>query len=136
MLASAAFAGWSWLRPYAWHSDSAARCKVVETLVTRDQAFFWVDAHLKVNPGMTHDWQKPVYLETAAGVKHQPADTTFGSQEGQGTNEIWLKFWLDAADLTGPLTLHLNDGKLLIKAREGVPQLGTSTYRNFTTNQW
>ncbi len=136
LLAAAAFAAWSWFRPYAWHSDSAARCQVVETLVTRDHAFFWVDVHLKVNPGMTHDLQKPVHLETAAGKQFESADTTFGGSDGPGTTDIWLKFWLEPADLTRTLTLHINDGKLLVKASEGVPQLANSAYRNFNTNQW
>jgi hypothetical protein len=109
---SSAFAAWSWFRPYAWRPDPAARCKIVETLVTRDQSYFWVDVRLKVTPGMTHDLQKPARLETATGATHEPAD------------------------LAGPLTLHLNDGKLLIKTRNAVPELATSTYKNFTTNQW
>ena len=71
--------GW----PYAWRPDPAARCKVVETLVTRDQSFFWVDVHLKVNPGMTHDLRKTVRLETATGARHEPADTTFAGTEGR-----------------------------------------------------
>ena len=136
LLISAAFAAWSWFRPYAWRPDPAARCKVVETLVTRDQSYFWVDVRLKVNPGMTHDLQKPVRLETAAGAKHEPADTTFAGTEGRGTTEIWFKFWLEPADLAGPLTLDLNDGKLLIKTGNTVPELATSTYQNFTTNHW
>ena len=136
LLISAAFAAWSWFRPYAWNSDSAARCQVVETLVTRDQSFFWVDVHLKVNPGMTHDLQKPVRLETASGKQIESADTTFGSREGQETSEIWLKFWLDSTDLTSSLTLHLNNGKLLVKASDGVPELADSAFKNFTTNQW
>ena len=136
LLISSALAAWSWVRPYAWRPDPAARCKIVETLVIRDQSYFWVDVRLKVNPGMTHDLQKPVRLETAAGAIQEPADTTFAGTEGQGTTEIWFKFWLEPADLAGPLSLHLNDGKLLIKTGNAVPELGTSTYKNFTTHQW
>ncbi len=136
LLISAAFAAWSCFRPYAWRPDPAARCKVVETLVTRDQSFFWVDVHLKVNPGMTHDLQKTVRLETATGARHEPADTAFAGNDGHGTTEIWFKFWLEPADLAGPLTLHLNDGKLLIKNGNNVPELATSTYRNFNINHW
>lgn len=136
LLVSAAFAAWAWFRPYAWNPDSAARSEVVETLVTRDQSFYWVNVHLKLNPGMTHDLQKPVRLETAAGKMIEPADTTFGALAGQETTDIWLKFWLDSADLTNSLTLHLNDGKLLVKASDGVPELEHSEFRNFTTNQW
>ncbi len=136
LLISAVFATWSWFRPYAWRSDPAARCKIVETLVTRDQSYFWIDVRLKVNPGMTHDLQKPVLLETADGATHEPADNTFGGTEGQGTTEIWFKFWLEPAHLAGPLTLHLNDGKLRIKTGNTAPELGTSTYKNFTTHHW
>ena len=136
LLVSSAFAAWSWMRPYSWRADPAARCTVTETLVTRDHSFFWVDVHLKVNPDMTHDLRKPVRLESAAGKKFEPADTTLVGTPGQGTTEIWFKFWLESADLQGPLTLHLNDGKLMVKSRDGVPDLGSSTYRNFTTNHW
>ncbi len=136
LFASAAFAGWSWFRPYSWKFDPAARCKVVETLVTRDQSFFWVNVRLTVNPGVTHELQKPVRLETARGVKLEPADTTFAGNDRQPVTEIWFKFWLEAADLNGPLTLFLNDGRLTIKSENGIPELGKSTYRNFTTDRW
>jgi hypothetical protein len=136
LFASAAFAGWSWLRPYSWKSDPAARGKVVETLVTRDQSFFWLNVRLKVNPGATHELQKPVRLETARGLRLEPADTTFAGNEGQPVAEIWFKFWLDAVDLNGPLTLFLNDGRLTIKSGTTAPELGNSTYRNFTTDRW
>ncbi len=136
LLLSAAFAAWGWFRPYAWRSDPAARCKVLETLVTPDQTFFWVTVHLEVIPGMTHDLQKPVYLKTAAGKRFEPADTTFAGIDPQVTTEIWFKFWLEPADLAGELVLHLNDGEIQVKAREGIPQLGTAKHRNFTSNQW
>jgi hypothetical protein len=136
LLASAAFAGWSWFRPYSWSSDPAARCKVVETLVTRDQSFFWVNVRLKVNPGAVHELLKPVRLETASGVKLEPADTTFAGNDDQPVTDLWFKFWLEEADLNGPLTLFLNDGKLSVKSGTNPPELGNSTYRNFTTDRW
>jgi len=136
LLAAAAFAAWSWFRPYAWNPDAAARCRVVETLVTRDQSFFWLDVHLKVNPGQTHDLQKAVLLVTANGRRLDPADTTFGSKDGQDTSEIWLKFWLESSHLSHSLTLHINDGQLVVKASEGIPSLASSAYQNFTTNHW
>ena len=136
LLVAAAFAAWSWLRPYAWLSDAAARCQIVETLVTRDQSFYWLHVHLKMTPGMTHDLQKTILLRTAAGSKLEPADTTFGSIDGQATTDIWLKFWLDSADLIHTLDLQINDGKLAVKASEGVPHLVNSASKNFTTNQW
>jgi len=136
LLLAAAFVAWTWFRPYSWNPDPAARCTVVETLVTRDQAFFWVHVHLKVNPGMTHDLQNPVRLETSRGAKVEPADTTLVDTPAQAVSEIWLKFWLEAADLQGPLDLRLNDGRLSIKSQPGVPLTGGSSSRNFTTNQW
>lgn len=85
---------------------------------------------------MTHDLQKPVWLKTGNGKKLEPADTTFSGKEEQVTTDIWFKFWLESADLDGDLTIHLNDGKLIVKANKGTPQLGSSKYRNFTTNHW
>lgn len=136
LLISAAFAAWAWFRPYAWGSDPAARCKVVETLVTRDQAYYWVDVHLEMIPGTTHDLRKPVRLETATGKKLEPADTTVGGMDGQERSEMWFKFWLESKDLAGPLTLFLNDGKLTVKTGSAIPDLGNDNYRNFTTQRW
>jgi len=136
LLAAAAFAAWSWLRPYDWHPDSAARCAIVETLVTRDQSYFWVDVHLKMNEGMTHDLSQPVALETGAGTRLKPADTTFGGTDLRAPKEIWFKFWLEPKDLTSPLALLINDGKLVVKSTSGIPDLGNGAYRNFTTHHW
>ena len=135
-LIGSAFAAWSWVRPYAWKPDPAARCEVLETLLTSDQSYFWLDVHLKVKSGVQHDLQKPVNLVTGAGKTIEPADTTFGGKEGQGTTEIWFKFWVHSEDLAGPLDLRINDGTLSIKGGQGIPQLGNSSCRNFTTNHW
>jgi hypothetical protein len=136
LLTSAAFAAWAWWRPYAWNPDPAARCEVVATQVTRDHGYFWLDVRLKVNSRMTHDLAKPVFLKTGGGKNLEPADTKFAGQEGLGTTGIWLKFWLEPTDFTGPLLLHLNDGTLVIKAGHGPPELGLSPSKNFNTNQW
>lgn len=136
LLVSASFAAWAWFRPYAWHPDPGARCEIQETLVTRDQAFFWLNVHLTVNPGMTHDLQKPVRLLTSNGVAHEPADSTFVGEDPQHTTEIWFKFWLEPTDLAGPLSLGINDGKLVVKTGSGVPDLGSSNSVNFTSNHW
>ncbi len=136
LLTSAAFAAWTWLRPYAWQPDPAARCKILETLVTRDHAFFWVNIHLKVNPGMMHDLQAPITLATSSGAKHQPADTTFVGSDPLKPEEIWYKFWLEPADLVGKLTLEINAGKLLVKSLSSTPDLAPAAFRNFTTHHW
>ena len=136
LLVSTAFAAWGWFRPYAWRSDSAARCKIAEVLVTRDHSYFWLDVHLKVTPGMVHDLRKPVFLQNSAGKAFEPADTTLSGDDGRSTSEIWFKFWLDTPDFGGPLSLHLNDGTLVIRSGSGAPPLGNSAFRNFTTTEW
>ena len=136
LLLSASFAAWTWLRPYAWSPDPAARCKILETLVTRDQAYVWVNIHLQVDADATHDMQKPIRLKTANGKMHDPADTTVAGSAEKTITEIWLKFWLEPTDLNGPLLLQLNDGKLVVKAGDGVPALGKSDAYNFTSNRW
>lgn len=130
------FAAWTWLRPYAWQVDQAARCKVVGAQVKKDQSFFWLDVHLKVVPGESHDLMKPVRLVTSDGRELEPADTTLGGAAGEGTTELWFKFWLESADLEGPLELRINDGSLVIKSNSGLPALGSSGSGSFTTHRW
>jgi hypothetical protein len=136
LLAASAFAAWSWFRPYARETDPAARGEISETLVTRDQSFFWINVHYHVAPGMTHDLQTPVFLTAGDGRNFDPADTTFAGNDPKITTEIWFKFWLDPSDLSSPLTLHINGGNLTVKANFGLPSLGASGSRNFTTNHW
>lgn len=136
LLVSAGFAVWSWFRPYAWNADPDARCEVVGCQVRQDRSNFWVDAHLKMKPGETHDLMKPVRLVTAAGRELEPADTTLGGTEDQATRELWLKFWLESDDMVGPLKLRINDGTLVIKANAGAPDLGASKLEYFVTNHW
>ncbi len=136
LVLSSLFASWVWFRPYAWNSDAAARCKVQAALVTRDESYYWVDVHLKVNDGLNHDLQKPVLLETASGAKLEPAETTFAGADMTKSREIWFRFWLEAPQLEGPLTLRLNDGALSIKSTQGAPEIQNRAYRNFTTNNW
>lgn len=129
---ASAFAAWSWFRPYAWKSDPAALCKVVGTQVTPDREYFWVETHLEMLPGKTHDLEKPVVLLTATGEKLEPADTTLGGSEGTGTTDVWLKFWLMKNQISGPLTLQINSGKLSIKANNAVP----TGPRYHVSNHW
>ena len=135
LVASAAFASWAWLRPYDFHPDPAARCEVLETLITRDGSYFWANVHVKVSPGAGHDLRIPVTLNTPTGAK-QPADTTFAGLDPMKPEEIWFKFWLESADLAGPVTLRINGGTLSVKTLSKVPDLGSSTLRNFTNNHW
>jgi hypothetical protein len=136
LVLSAAFAAWAWLRPYAWWPDASAHCKVVETLVTRDSSFCWVNVHLKVNSGAAHDLEKPVVLETADGRRFGPADTTMSGENSQDPRDLWFRFWLDREALAGPLTLHVNNGNLAVKSTAGIPEIEDGRFRNFTTHRW
>ncbi len=136
LLLAAVFAGWMWFRPYAWGADPAARSTVMEAQLSRDQSFYWLHVHLRVNPGMAHDLEKPVWLETATRKKHEPADSTFGAIAGSEPKELWFKFWLEPRDLAGPLELHLNGGTLTVRTGSGAPAIEPSTARNFTTCRW
>ena len=132
----AGFAAWSWCRPYAWKPDPAARCRVKLAQVRKDHAFYWLDLHLKVVSGQAHDLARPVRLQTATGRALEPADTTLGGLPAEGTTDIWLKFWLEAPDLKGPLNLRINDGSLLIKSTAGLPALGASNSETFNSHRW
>ena len=79
---------------------------------------------------------KPVLLQTASGKSLAPADIAFAGPDGQAPNEIWFKFWLDRPDLSGRLTLRVNDGQLTVKSSSTIPDLGNDAYRNFTTHRW
>lgn len=136
LMVSLGFAVWSWFRPYAWNVDPTARCEVVGARVKRDHAFFWMDLHLKVSRGETHDLMKPVRLLTSAGKELEPADTTLGGSPDGGTTDLWFKYWLEKSDLEGPLSLRINDGSLVIKSNPGIPALGSSDAEYFTTHRW
>jgi hypothetical protein len=136
LLVAAVFAVWSWLRPYAWRVDPAARCKVVGSQVKKDQSYYWLDVHLKVSPGKAYDLMKPVRLVASSGRELEPADTTLGGKTGEGTTELWFKFWLEPSDFEGPLKLRVNDGSLEIRSGAGIPQLGSSNLEYFTTSGW
>jgi hypothetical protein len=133
---SAVFAAWSWFRPYEWQADPGAGGRVVAAEVTRDHSFFWVHVHVRVLPGTEHDLRTPVRLHTAGGRELEPAETTLGGSAGQPISELWLKFWLEEQDWTGPLELQMNEGKLRVRSGSGVPPLGSSGRKNFTTNRW
>jgi hypothetical protein len=136
LLSATAFALWSWLRPYDWHPDSKARCEVMETLVTRDHSYYWLEIRLKMNRGEVHDLQQKVVLETSQGRNLEPADSTLRSGDLPQVSDLWFKFWLESNDLEGPLKLRINDGTLIIKSRSGKPSLDHTEHQTYTSNQW
>jgi hypothetical protein len=136
LLVAALFAAWSWLRPYAWGSDPAARCRVSACKVTRDLSFYWLEVHLKMRPGESHDLMKPVSLVTEDGREIEPADTTLAGDKRHGTTDLWFKFWLEPAHIEQPLKLHINDGNLVIRSNHGRLRLGSSNVEIFNSPRW
>jgi len=136
LVISAVFAAWTWLRPYDWQSDSQALGKIAGAQVRQDHSFYWLDVRVKIRSGEKHDHSKPVFLETQARAKVEPADTTMAGDAKRGTTELWFRFWLEPADFNGPLTLHLNQGALRVRKRSGIPKLGSSGNEFFNTSEW
>jgi hypothetical protein len=79
---------------------------------------------------------KPVRLVTAKGREIEAADVTLVGKKDTGTTDMWFKFWLEAVDLEGPLSLRINDGSLSVKSKSGMPALGSSKEEFFPNNQW
>lgn len=104
--------------------------------VRQDHSYYWLDVRVKVNGDEEHDLEKPVYLTSSSGNKLEPADTTLAGQPEKKITEMWLRFWLEESDFTGPLKLHLNDGSLTVRNGDGLPRLGSSGNEYFTTSNW
>lgn len=133
---SALFAGASFILPYDWKPDPAARFKVAAVLVKRDRTDYWVTIHLKKNGEMVHDLTKPVRLITSQGQELELADTTLSGEDLTGIVEIWFKFWVNEAEMSGPLELKMNDGVLKIKSTDGVPPIVNGMMRTFKSPRW
>lgn len=136
LVATAAFAVWSWTRPYQWNADSEARAKIVAVSLQRDHSYYWLDVRLKIRPDMEHDLQKPVFLKTTARTRVEPADTTLAGNVDRPIDEVFLRFWLESSDLDGPIDLHLNNGILSVRTGKGQPNIGRDGRANFQTRRW
>jgi len=136
LIASAAFAVWSWTRPYEWGADPGARSRIVAAGLQRDHSYHWLDLRLKIRPGMEHDLQLPVFLETASRPRVEPADTTLAGDVDRPIDEIFLRFWLEAGDLDGPIHLHLNEGVLSVRTGSDEPRMRQDGRANFQTQRW
>lgn len=134
VLGAACFAAWAWLRPYAWQVDPAARCQIEGVEVSEDHGYYWVEVFLKTNEGEGFDPTRVVKLKTTAGRELAPADFHYAAQAG--SERPRLKFWLESTDLAGRLELCIDDGKLVLKSNEGLPQIARSGNRRFTTHHW
>lgn len=133
---SAVFAAATWLLPYDFRPDPAARFKIAAVQLKRDRSNYWLNLHLKRAGHEGHDLRKPVRLITPDGTEHEPADTTFAGGMGPGTTEIWFMFWLEEADLKGPISLKLNDGILKVKSSAEIPSIADGAMRTFSTHRW
>ncbi len=134
VLGAACFAAWAWLRPYAWRVDPKAGCEIEGVEVSEDHGYYWVEVFLKTHDGEGFDPTRAVKLETAAGREFAPADFHYAAQAG--SERPRLKFWLESIDLAGRLELRINDGKLVLKSNEGLPQIARAGNRRFTTHHW
>ena len=137
LIASSAFTVWSWTRPYEWNADPGARSIIVAAGLERDHSYHWLNLRLKVRPGVEHDLQLPVFLETASRPRVEPADTTLAGDVNRPIDEIFLRFWLEAGDLDGPVELHINEGTLSVRTGNGEPRMGRDgRAKNFNTRRW
>jgi len=142
LVASASFAAWSWLRPYAWNPDPKARFRIVAAEVVADHSNCWLNLHLRIrrgdkDPALQQDLMDSARLITAGGREIKLADSSvLLDVEGESVREIWFKFWLEGQDFSGPLKLRINDGELQVRSGSGQPKLGNSERRNFVTSGW
>ena len=136
LLFSIVFAAWGWLRPYDWHPDPAASGKIIAAELIEDHSRYWLTVHVKLLPGQEHDLQKPVRLHVGNGITVEPADTTMAGEKGEGLTDLWFKFWLEEKELSGPIFLQIDDGKLLVKTKAGLPKLKAGGNKIYTTSSW
>ncbi|MBM3863583.1 MAG: hypothetical protein FJ385_06470 [Verrucomicrobia bacterium] len=130
-----AFALWSWLQPYDGRPDPAAGCRVVATRVQRDLGYFWLDVHLRADPAPADLLATPLRLRLDDGRTLTPADLRVTGETGQ-PRELWLKFWLERADLEGKLGLEVGQGVLRLKSKRGIPDLEHRQSRDHTSHRW
>ncbi len=136
LLLAAIFAAASFLIPYEWKSDPAARFKIAATQVKRDRTYYWITVHLKKSGTEDHDMMKPVRLISGSQDEIESADVTFSGSSETGTDEMWVKFWVSEDSTSGPLYLKINDGRLNVKTSDSMPPIGDSMMRTFTSPRW
>jgi len=136
LVASVVFTVWSWTRPYEWRADPAARAKIVAASLQQDHSYHWLDIRLKIRPGMEHDLQLPLFLETASRPHVEAADTTLAGNVDRAIDELFLRFWLESGDLDGPIKLYLNEGTLSVRSGTGVPKMDRDGRKHFQTRNW
>ncbi len=135
LVLATAWLGWS-MKPYESNPDPAARYQIRMTEIRRDHSYFWVDVHLERSGNLEHDLTIPVHLKTSTGKCIEPADTTLSGKSGVGTTELRFLFWVETRDLEGPLELHINGGRLIVKSNPGIPDPGSRGSKFLHSNRW
>lgn len=136
LLLVTAFAAWAWLRPYSWQGDGGSHLKIEGAQLRRDHRNYWLDLYLQQSGGEAFDPAKPIELITANGKRHTAADITLESIDQKTTTGVILKFWLEPADLTGPIQLKVNGGELVVKSNARTPELVDAERRALRTSSW
>jgi hypothetical protein len=108
---------------------------VVATRVQRDLGYFWLDVHLRADPTAADLLATPLRLRLDDGRTLPPADLRVAGEVGQ-PGELWLKFWLERADLEGTLGLEVGQGVLRLKSKRGIPDLEHRQSRDHTSHRW
>lgn len=136
LLLAIGFAAWQNFRPYQWGAPEAALYRIDYAEAKPDGNFWWVNLRLSRSGDQNHDFMKPTRLVTASGRELEPADTaTEGTYTEAAITGMFLRFWVETGDMTGPLDLKLNDGKLSVRTGTGLPETGGAA-KIHRTNNW
>lgn len=136
LLASLGFAAWATLRPFDWKPDPQAGCHLSSAHIRKDHSYYWLDLHVKINAGASHQLEIPVVMKLADGKSLDPADITFVSRDKGPIEEIFLKFWLAEDQIHGPLNLKINQGLLRVKSTHAAPAIENGKTRALPTHRW
>lgn len=136
LVGTIAFSIWAWTRPYESQPDPSARATIRGIELERDHAFYWVTVQVASTVDGGFDLTKPVYLRLSDHKKLSPADTRLSGSRETGFSQAWYQFWVEVEDSPSPWKLEIQDGVLLVKSNEGIPQLEHGDSRNFTTHHW
>lgn len=136
IVVSVGFALWSWLRPYEWNPDPAAKAEIVGVELRRDHSYYWLTVHVRAKGGASLNLSRPARLVVRKEVDLPLADTRLKGDAESGFREAWFQFWLESNHVSGPLRLGLQDGSLSVKSSGEMPDLSHGKARHYTTQRW
>ncbi len=128
------FAGWRAWTPYDRAAAAGAPLALKRVWVTRDHGFCWVDIDLKAAGGYRLAQSDRILLLTGAGAQLAPA--ALGAPLRAGAGGPALRFWVEAAELDGPLTLIVGAERLRVKSAGPAPALGEGARREQRSPNW